>query len=116
MLNVGKELMMADEDETDSTTPPSTEQVARQAIILAALTCRSFIEKGVGNPDAEAVHRKLNDWLRRIGVYDTMESLDVKCIGAPLGQFPKVSLTGRRGRGRPCSCGMGAGAMGFAKT
>lgn len=43
--------------------PPGAQQVAQRALILAALSCRNFIENGAGNPDAEALHGRIVRWV-----------------------------------------------------
>jgi len=72
-------------DPTESLTPPTARQVAERALILSALTCRGFIEKGGNDPDAQSLQRRIIDWLQRLALYDRLEPLEAKIINAPLG-------------------------------
>jgi len=74
-------------DESKQENTPEPRRVALRALALAALTCRGLIDHGAGNPDAESVHKRLVDWIGRVGLADELEPDEQAAIDAPLGQL-----------------------------
>src|SRR5207248_1231349 len=77
-------------------TPPDAATVARRALALCAFTCRGFIEKGPGNPDAENARDRLLSWVRQFGLTPSLGPLELETINAPLGglsQFHRFDAT-----------------------
>jgi hypothetical protein len=74
----------ADEEEGEL-RPPSAERVARRALVLAAVVCRSAIEGDAGNAEAEAFRQSVLAWTETIGIAPEMESDEMKLLRTPLG-------------------------------
>ncbi len=64
---------------------PSAEQVARRALALAAMVCRSGIEENAGDSEAEAFRVEVLRWLDTTGVASTLEPEELEILEAPLG-------------------------------
>jgi hypothetical protein len=72
-------------DETDEPVPPSPERVARRALVLAAVACRSGIEVDAGNANAEAFREGIVRWVEGVGLADEIEPSELALLRAPLG-------------------------------
>lgn len=67
--------------------PPTAQQVARRALILAALSCRGFIETGAGNSEAEELLLRIRNWLQSTGLCEHLEPEETQVIDANLGEL-----------------------------
>jgi hypothetical protein len=76
---------VTDDRETSEEKPPSAGRVARRALILSAVVCRGNIDNGAGNPDAEALHRRILDWIRSLDLQEEPEPEELALLKAPLG-------------------------------
>lgn len=77
--------MTDDDEDTLDPEPPPPERVARRALVLAALCCRSGIEDDADNPDAEAFRRDVLAWLGEVSAGEEAESEELAVLSAPLG-------------------------------
>lgn len=74
---------MEDADPMDVTL--TANRVARRSLVLAAVVCRASIERGVGDPDAEALHGRILVWLTGLNLWDEVEPSEETMLRAPLG-------------------------------
>lgn len=72
--------------------PPTAEQVARRALILSAVVCRSSIDGGAGDPDAEALPPRIREWLKQGRLVDHLEPWESKLLESPLGELPQQQV------------------------
>ena len=73
------------DDEAVDRRPPSAERVARRALCLAAVVCRSAIEGDAGNGEAEALRQSVLEWAAAIGIIPEIEPRELALLQAPLG-------------------------------
>jgi len=66
---------------------PSADRVARRALSLAALVCRSAIEDNAGNQEAEAFRASVVSWAGDVGLTDELEPGEIGILEAPLGSL-----------------------------
>ena len=78
---------MADSDVDIELSPPSANRVARRALALAAVACRSGIETDAGNPEAEKFREEIVEWLERVGLNDEIEPNEMALLITPLGEL-----------------------------
>jgi len=64
---------------------PSADQVARRALVLAAIVLRSGMEDSAGDSEAEALRVEVLRWLDTTGVAAALEPEELEILGAPLG-------------------------------
>ena len=77
--------------------PPGAQQVAQRALIPAALSCRNFIENGAGNPDVEALHRRIVLWVEGLPLGAELRTGEDATIRTPLGQLnEQLAIRGAR--------------------
>jgi hypothetical protein len=76
-------------DDEPPETPPDARSVARRCLILSAVTCRGYIDHGRDSPKAQALHARLVDWLRQLGLRDEAEPAESAILAAPLGELSK---------------------------
>lgn len=82
---------MTDEDPSaeEELDPPTPSRVAARSLVMAAVTCRAFIEKDAGNADqfwADALH-----WLDRLEIGGEVEAWEREILDTPLGQLGQRS-------------------------
>jgi hypothetical protein len=78
-------------DDLPTPEPPSAARVARRALVLAAVSCRSAIEGDAGDPDAEPFRTAVLHWLEEVGAAVEAEPGELAMLRAPVG-----SLTNRQ--------------------
>ncbi len=64
-------------------TLPRPSEVAARTLGLTALMSRASLEQG--GPEAADMHRLVLGWVRRLGVEKSLESDELRILGAPLG-------------------------------
>lgn len=64
---------------------PTAERVARRALALAAVVCRSGIEPEAGHPEVEAFRADLLAWLAESGVMGELEPAERALLETPVG-------------------------------
>ena len=69
------------------TAPPDAERVARRAIILSAIVCRSNSDHDRANPDAIDRWTRLQTWIETQDVGCEIEPAEEEIIYAPLGRL-----------------------------
>ena len=74
-------------DEEAEPIPPSAERVARRALVLAAVVCRSGIEGDAGNADAEMFRGSVVTWAEDVGLTDEFEPEEMALLRTPLGKL-----------------------------
>lgn len=88
--------------------PPPPDRVARRALVLAAVSCRSAIEDEANNPEAEAFRRQTLAWLDDVGAREEVEPNELAVLSAPLGTLAERQVI-------DCSwCGEGLGVLAWA--
>lgn len=75
---------MAEPDEPEL-VPPSAERVAKRALVLTAVVCRSGIEDAAGDGEAEAFRRRVVRWLEDVGLAEELEPDEAQVLQLPLG-------------------------------
>lgn len=70
-------------------SPPSAERVARRALVLAAVVCRSGIEKDAGNEQAETFRGVVVTWLEKLRLSSEAEPAEVELLKKPLGSLDR---------------------------
>lgn len=80
---------------------PPAPRVARRALALCAVACRSQLEPHAGDAEARAIHDGVRTWLAAAGVDDEMEDDERRIVATPLGQLSREDATaaGWRGEG-----------------
>lgn len=73
------------EIEGESPKPPSARRVAKRALALAAVVCRSFSDHQPENPLAHDLWMRLKQWVNGQGLLDELEDDERRLIFAPLG-------------------------------
>jgi hypothetical protein len=73
------------DDEDEELPPPTATRVARRSLVLAALCCRGFIDRGAGDPDAESLRNRLKVWLADSELTDEIEKEEAEIFALPLG-------------------------------
>ena len=72
-------------EEAPEWNPPSPERVARRALVLSAVVCRSGIEGDSKDPNAEAFRRTVLDWLEKLELLSELEPNEAEFLKKPLG-------------------------------
>jgi hypothetical protein len=80
-------------------TPPDAATVAQRALALSALTCRGFIDKGAGDPEAESVRARVLKWVEHFNLKKNLSSYEWETLTAPFG-----SLEPQRQRSATWAC------------
>lgn len=78
-------IMFDDDEDIPDPEPPLPARVARRALVLSALCCRSGIEDDADNPEAEAFRRDVLAWLEEVGASEEAEPEERAVLSAPLG-------------------------------
>jgi hypothetical protein len=73
------------EDDLAEPDPPLPERVARRALVLAAVCCRSAIEDDADNAEAETFRREVLAWLHDVSASDEAEPEELALLSVPLG-------------------------------
>lgn len=78
---------------------PAPLRVARRALALSALTCRSQLEPHAGDAEARAIHDGVRGWIVATGVDAELEPDELALVNTPLGQLAReaAALAGWRG-------------------
>jgi len=79
--------MSDDDDDKVDLRPPSADRVARRALTLAAVVCRSAIEGDAGDSEAEALREGVLDWATKIGISPEFEPGEMASLRTPLGRL-----------------------------
>ena len=66
---------------------PSPTRVARRALVLSAVVCRSGIEANAGDPEAEAFRGRILPWLESAGAALEAEPDELMVLRTPLGSL-----------------------------
>lgn len=74
-------------EEEAEPVPPSPERVARRALTLAAVVCRSGIEGDAGNADAERFRKDVVRWIDDVGLTSEFEPNEMDLLKTPLGKL-----------------------------
>ena len=82
-------MLISDENPYDCPAPPDAQRVARRALILSAIVCRSNSDHDPTNPDAIALWNRLKTWLESLDVASEIEPAEREMIYAPLGSLEK---------------------------
>ena len=88
-----------EDDDLAEPVPPTADRVARRALVLAAVACRSAIEGDATNPRAEAFRREVLDWLRDAGAEEEAEPDELALLRAPLGSLDERQVIDASWRG-----------------
>ncbi len=80
---------------------PAPGRVARRALALSAVACRSQLEPHAGDADARAIHETVRAWLVAAGVDAELEDEERRIVDTPLGQLSREDAVaaGWRGEG-----------------
>lgn len=80
---------------------PPPARVARRALALSAVACRSQLEPHAGDEQARAIHETVRSWLAAAHVYAEFEDEERRVIDTPLGQLSRddAVAAGWRGEG-----------------
>jgi len=77
----------------DDPRPPTAEQVARRALVLAAVCGRALLEQEDRNdPGVEDTRQRLLAWIQAMGLEDDCEPDEMKLLQHPLGTPPKQDV------------------------
>ncbi len=68
---------------------PSAAQVARRALVLAAVTCRGSIDRASGVPEAEALYVSILEWLTSTRLWADVQPDEKSLLETPLGSLPE---------------------------
>ena len=79
---------MTDDPELNA---PSAQRVAKRALVLAAVTCRSAIEGDAGDPNARRFQRDIIEWLGELGIRTEAEESELQLLETELGSLPERS-------------------------
>lgn len=92
-------VLKPDVDVTLRPPMPAPLRVARRALALSALACRSQLEPHAGDTEARALHDGMRAWLVATGVDAELEADELALVNAPLGQLSRddAALAGWRG-------------------
>ncbi len=72
-------------DEEPVFTPHNPTTVAGRALALSAVVCRSNLEKGAGNADAEDVRCRVIEWVQKLSLLQYFAPYELDAIQKPLG-------------------------------
>jgi hypothetical protein len=80
---------------------PAAARVARRALALCAVACRSQLEPHAGDAEARAIHDSVRGWLAAARVDAEFEDDERRIVETPLGQLSRddATLAGWRGEG-----------------
>jgi hypothetical protein len=65
---------------------PSAERVARRALVLSLMLYRASLEKFSDEEKYEALHRRLPEWVERLGLASELEKEEHDFLRVPLGK------------------------------
>lgn len=68
---------------------PPAPRVARRALALCAVACRSQLEPHAGDAEARAIHDSVRAWLAAARVDAEMEDAERRIVATPLGQLSR---------------------------
>jgi hypothetical protein len=77
--------MFEAEDEGDEVTLPGPQRVAQRALVLAAVSCRAWLERDRANPGAEDFHQRLRRWLEAAALAPEFKPAEWELVHTPLG-------------------------------
>lgn len=72
---------------SESASTPHAHRVARRAMVLSAVVCRSNSDHDPTNPDAIDLWERLKRWVERLGLDAEMEPAEKEMLYAPLGSL-----------------------------
>jgi hypothetical protein len=85
--------MADDADETDpEPAPPSAEQVARRALVLATISCRGVLELDPDREEAARFWSRVSSWWKRLGLDADLEPAEADLMAAAFGTAPRQDL------------------------
>src|SRR5438874_749311 len=79
------------EDANNCPGPPDSTRVARRAMVLCAIVCRSNSDHDPSNADAIDLWARLKEWIELLDLQGEMEPAEREMIYAPLGTLEKKS-------------------------
>lgn len=79
--------MLQHDAAADSLSPPDAQRVARRALIISAVVCRSNSDHDPTNPDAIDLWNRLKVWIESLDVTTEIEPAEKEMIYAPLGSL-----------------------------
>lgn len=94
-------VLKPDVDVTLRPPMPAPLRVARRALALAALACRSQLEPHAADAEARAIHDGVREWIVAVGVAAELEPDELAIVHAPLGELSRedAAIAGWRGEG-----------------
>lgn len=84
--------MCNEDEETFDNAPPTSERVARRALILAAMTCRASVD--APDEDNRDVVERLLLWFDTLDLGDELHPAEAELIRTPYGQIPTARRNG----------------------
>jgi hypothetical protein len=78
-------MTIPDDDSDECPAPPDAQRVARRALVLSAIVCRSNSDHDPANPDAIDLWNRLKAWIDSQDVASEIEPSERDMIYAPLG-------------------------------
>ncbi len=78
-------MSLSDVNPYDCPAPPDPQRVARRALVLSAIVCRSNIDHDPANPDAIGLWDRLKSWIESLDVASEIEPAEKEMIYASLG-------------------------------
>ena len=85
--------MAEDVDEADpEPTPPSAEEVARRALVLATISCRGVLELDPDREEAARFWSRVSSWWNRLGQDAELEPAEADLMAAAFGTAPHQEL------------------------
>ena len=89
VLSTEKTMSLPEDDACDCLPPPDAQRVARRALILSAIVCRSNSDHDPTNPDAIDLWNRLKAWVESLDLASEIEPAEKEMIYAPLGSLDK---------------------------
>jgi hypothetical protein len=78
--------------ESKSGAPVDVTRVARRSLVLAAIVCRGDIERGAGQPNADALYNRLIEWLTKFDLWSEVEPSEAKILQTPIGKLERKEV------------------------
>lgn len=68
------------------------ERILNRAFAMSALVCRGLTDGGVGNPDAESLHKNILDWSMQLQLGDHLSPNEWAIVQASLGSLTETQI------------------------
>lgn len=82
-------MSLREDEPYDWSAAPDAQRVARRAVILSAIVCRSNSDHDPTNPDVIALWIRLKTWIESLDVASEIEPAEREMIYAPLASLDK---------------------------